>query len=417
MKSKTFVRKKTNKRSNHSSSSRASMPSPKFCSSFKIKRASLLISVPVLCVILVSAISWNMREKTSFRIPSSKICSIEVVNQFPHDPRAFTQGLLYAGNDTLFESTGLHGESSVRKVALQTGKVMAMEKMEYSYFGEGLTLLGDRFVNFIERDKRSSEGEQERLILISLCRETRSIACQVEVLDDSSCPYRKLVFVGIQVQWLFQVTWLRQTGFIYDRNNLSKVKQFSHQMQDGWGLATDGKVLFGSDGTSTLYQIDPQTFKVLKKQTVRYKDQEVQNLNELEFVNGEVWANIWQVVSAILFSFVSVVVLNFPTGDDARPISDCIARISQESGNVVGWILLPNLREGLLAAGVSGIDVLNGIAWDNEKNRIFGRDVNLALTGKLWPMLYEIKLQPLTKPFCGDVEQLCMRRPFNFIKP
>ncbi|KAK6925866.1 Glutaminyl-peptide cyclotransferase [Dillenia turbinata] len=326
MKSKTLLRKKTNKRSNHSPSPPASMASPKF-SSFKLKRACLLISFLVLCVMLVSGISRNKREKTSFRIPSSEICLIEVMNQFPHDPRAFTQGLLYAGNDTLFESTGLNGKSSVRKVALQTGKVLAIKKMEYSYFGEGLTLLGDR---------------------------------------------------------LFQVTWLRQTGFIYDRNNLSKVKQFSHQMQDGWGLATDGEVLFGSDGTSTLYQIDPQTFKVLRKQTVRYKDQEVHNLNELEFVNGEVWANIWQ--------------------------SDCIARISHESGNVVGWILLPDLREGLLKAGVTGIDVLNGIAWDNQKDRVF-------VTGKLWPVLYEIKLQPLTKPFGRDIEQLCMRGPVNFMMP
>ncbi|XP_022863575.1 glutaminyl-peptide cyclotransferase-like isoform X2 [Olea europaea var. sylvestris] len=148
----------------------------------------------------------------------------EVVNEFPHDPNAFTEGLLYAGNDKLFESTGLKGHLSVRKVTLQTGKVEAIHKMQNSYFGEGLTLIGER---------------------------------------------------------LFQVTWSEKTGFIYDRNNLSKFKKFTHQMQDGWGLATDGKVIFG-DGTSTLYQINPQTLKVIEAHAVKYKGDEVHNLNELE---------------------------------------------------------------------------------------------------------------------------------------
>lgn len=251
---------------------------------------------------------------------------VTVVNEFPHDPQAFTQGLLYTGNDTLFESTGIYGQSSVRKVALRTGKVKKLQQMDSKLFGEGLTLLNNR---------------------------------------------------------LFQVTWLQTTGFIYDLKSLSKIGTFHHGMKDGWGLATDGKVLFGSDGSSTLYQLDPKTFKAVSKHVVYYKGHQVHNLNELEYINGEVWANVYT--------------------------TDCIVRISPNDGGVLGWILLPNLRNELIKAGNNGIDVLNGIAWDGEKKRIF-------VTGKLWPKLYEIKLVPMKKPKEeGVIEKLCLRRPINFL--
>lgn len=232
---------------------------------------------------------------------------------------------MYGGNDTLLESTGLNGRSSVREVDLRTGKIKALQNMDYSYFGEGLTLLGQR---------------------------------------------------------LYQVTWLRKTGFIYDRYNLTKFKKFTHDMKDGWGLASDGKVVFGSDGSSSLYHINPKTMKVIAELVVKYKGLEVHNLNELEYINNEVWANIWQ--------------------------SDCIARISPVDGSVIGWILLPELREGLLAAG-NEIDVLNGIAWDADKKRLF-------VTGKLWPKLYEIKVQPLRKPLRAPVERICLRDPVHFTR-
>ncbi|XP_072994547.1 glutaminyl-peptide cyclotransferase isoform X4 [Typha latifolia] len=269
----------------------------------------------VLCLFLLCVI-WK-RIPISRLPPPPRFYSFDVVNEFPHDPNAFTQGLLYGGNDTLFESTGLYSRSSLREVLLQTGKVQVYHQMDGSLFGEGLTLLGER---------------------------------------------------------LFQVTWLENTGFIYDRYNFNKREKFTHQMHDGWGLATDGKVLFGSDGSSTLYQIDPLTLKVIKRVTVRYNDHEVPFLNELEYVNGEVWANIWQ--------------------------TDCIARISQEDGLVISWILLHGLRQGLLRSGHTAIDVLNGIAWDKEKNRLF-------VTGKLWPKLYEIKLRPVRGPSNGRIENLC----------
>ncbi|XP_022878847.1 glutaminyl-peptide cyclotransferase-like isoform X1 [Olea europaea var. sylvestris] len=327
------LRKKSMKRSSyltkpsHNSMARStpSFPRGKF---------SLVISaVSILCVFVVLSISTNIWSVFGSK-PSSnpnqalldQIYNVEVVNEFPHDPNAFTQGLLYAENDTLFESTGLNGRSSVRKVALRTGKVEAIHKMQNSYFGEGLTLIGER---------------------------------------------------------LFQVTWLEKTVLVYDRNNLSKFRKFTHQMQDGWGLATDKKVIFGSDGSSTLYQINPQTLKVIEAHTVKYKGDEVHNLNELEYVNGEVWANVWQ--------------------------TDCIARISSKDGVVIGWILLPNLRKGLIAAGEMSIDVLNGIAWDEKRNRIF-------VTGKLWPKLYEIKLHKMKTPFKGDIKRLCMPMPVHFRK-
>ncbi|KAJ6402319.1 hypothetical protein OIU84_014416 [Salix udensis] len=294
------------------------MPSSS-CTRFSRKKVSVFVSLVMFFgVIFLLGISSNIFSGVA-HVP--KLYSIQVINEFPHDPSAFTQGLLYAGNGTLYESTGLYKKSSVRRVALHTGKVEALQKMDDSYFGEGLTMFEKR---------------------------------------------------------LFQVTWLTKTGFIYDTNDLSKIGKFTHGMDDGWGLATNGKVLFGSDGTSALYQLDPKTLKVIGKQIVRYNGHEVHYLNELEFVNDEIWANVWQ--------------------------TDCIARISLKDGSVLGWILLPNLREGLIAAGHNGIDVLNGIAWDDNDNRLF-------VTGKLWPKLYEIKLHPITKHFdAGVIEQLCIPR-------
>ncbi|RDX96888.1 Glutaminyl-peptide cyclotransferase, partial [Mucuna pruriens] len=271
--------------------------------------ASVLLSASLV----VSVIGLLVLSSNKFRAFQRGVSyeTITVVNVFPHDPQAFTQGLVYDRNDTLFESTGLYGKSSVRKVNLRTGKVEDVQKMDSSLFGEGLTLLNNR---------------------------------------------------------LFQVTWLQKAGFIYNMKNLSKIGTFNHDMKDGWGLATDGKVLFGSDGSSTLYQIDPQTFKAVSKQVVYYEGHQVHNLNELEYINGEIWANVF--------------------------MTDCIVRISPNDGSVLGWILLQNLRKELMEAGNNDIDVLNGIAWDGEQKRIF-------VTGKLWPKLYEIKVSPIKKQIEG----------------
>ncbi|KAI5072002.1 hypothetical protein GOP47_0012108 [Adiantum capillus-veneris] len=230
-----------------------------------------------------------------------RVYTFDVVNEYDHDSFAFTQGLVYAGNDTLYESTGMYRSSSVRKVHVQSGKVLQLHQMEDKYFGEGLTLLDHR---------------------------------------------------------LFQVAWRITSGFIYDTDTLSRLGSFRHPMKDGWGLATDGKVIFGSDGTSTIYVMQPSTFKEEKRFLVKDQNKEITQLNELEYVDGELWANVW--------------------------MTDCIVRISPLNGQVLGWILLHELKSNLLARSYKGVDVLNGIAWDNKQNRLF-------VTGKYWPKLYEIK--------------------------
>ncbi|KAL8127917.1 hypothetical protein AgCh_014746 [Apium graveolens] len=301
-----------------------SISSSSLFASFKKHLIYIPLIIMLLAALFLLSISSNTFSAIRSRTDSPKNYVVEVVNEFPHDPKAFTQGLLYGGNDTLFESTGLYDQSTVRRVAIQTGEIMTFHKMESSYFGEGLTLLGER---------------------------------------------------------LYQVTWLKKIGFIYDRNDFSKFKRFTHQMEDGWGLATDGKYLYGTDGSSTLYHIDPQNMKVIQKQVVTYNGHEVHNLNELEYIDDEVWANVWQ--------------------------TDCIAKISPKDGIVREWILLQSLREGLLASGRKNFDVLNGIAWDKEKNRIF-------VTGKLWPKLYEIKLLPMKKELHGNIGDICMPKRFVF---
>ncbi|KAL4360703.1 hypothetical protein GQ457_04G038510 [Hibiscus cannabinus] len=315
MASKLAKKKPNSKRSSFKPASQ--MASSKH---FDLRRFFILISIILpVSLFVVLGVSSSTSFKISADHHSVKIYDFEVVNEFPHDPSAFTQGLLYAGNESLIESTGLYGRSSVRKVALRTGKVEILHNMPDSYFGEGLTFVGER---------------------------------------------------------LFQVTWLTQIGFTYNGTNLQKLDQFTHQMKDGWGLATDGKILYGSDGTSTLYDIDPQTLKATRKQIIKFNGREVRYLNELEYINGEIWANVWQ--------------------------TDCIARISPDNGRMLGWILLPSLRQGLLASGHNGIDVLNGIAWDSDNNRIF-------VTGKLWPKLYEVKIHAARKHLNDkDIEQLCV---------
>ncbi|GAA0185545.1 hypothetical protein LIER_32833 [Lithospermum erythrorhizon] len=274
------IRKKLKKRGSNKNTQSQNTPPSKFI--IKPKYIALIMAASFFVFfILLSSNSWDIRRVLGSKSnidSSNQLYTIQVVNDFPHDPSAFTQGLLYAGNDTLFESTGLYGQSSVRKVNLHTGKVMDLKILSNSYFGEGLTLLGER---------------------------------------------------------LIQVTWMQKTGFIYNRNNLSQADKFTHHMQDGWGLANDGKKLFGTDGTSMLYQMDPETFRVIKKNTVKYNGREVPMLNELEYVNDEVWSNVYT--------------------------TDCIARISPENGNVHGWILLDKLSLADQLKNV-GAPVPNGVA-------------------------------------------------------
>ena len=230
--------------------------------------------------------------------PAVTYYSYEVVNAYPHDERAFTEGLTFE-DGFLYEGTGLRGASSLRKVALETGAAVASVALSDDYFGEGVVVCGDRIV---------------------------------------------------------QLTWKSRVGFVYDRNDFRLLRDFSFATE-GWGITFDGSRLIMSDGTSTLYFLDPETFEVEGRVDVRDRGAALTGLNELEFIDGLVYANVW------------------PT--------DRVAMIDPGDGRVTGWLDL----SGLLAfrPTTGRVDVLNGIACDAAGDRLF-------VTGKWWPWLFEIKL-------------------------
>lgn len=225
-----------------------------------------------------------------------------VVASHPHDPAAFTQGLIYyAAEDVMYEGTGLRGGSSLRKVDYTSGEVLQIVRLEDRYFGEGVTLWDDR---------------------------------------------------------LIQLTWQSRVGFVYDRQTFERRTTFDYPTE-GWGITHDGRRLIMSDGTANLYFLDPETFEELGRVQVRDGDDRVVRLNELEYVEGQVFANVWQ--------------------------TNRIARIDPESGQVVGWIDLTGLLP--LSDRTGGEGVLNGIAYDPAGKRLW-------VTGKLWPKLFQIELVP-----------------------
>lgn len=221
-----------------------------------------------------------------------------VVDARPHDPQAFTQGLLFH-DGFFYESTGLNGRSTLRKVDPATGEVLKKLNLPAEYFGEGLALLGNR---------------------------------------------------------LYQLTWRSGKGFVYDLASFTPVREFAFS-GEGWGLTTDGRSLILSDGTAQLRFLDPDSFAVTRTVTVTHEGYPVTQLNELEYIDGEIFANLWQ--------------------------SSRIVRIAPESGRVTGIIDLTNL----LPANDRrpDTDVLNGIAYDPATRRLF-------VTGKNWPRLFEIEL-------------------------
>ena len=224
----------------------------------------------------------------------------KLIATFPHDPAAFTQGLVFADGE-FYESTGLNGESSVRRVEIATGKVLQEVKVDSAFFAEGLALVGDE---------------------------------------------------------LLQLTWQHQRGFVYDRKTFAQKRTFPYQ-GEGWGLAYDpagGLVM--SDGSDTLRFLDPKTQAMTKTLRVRDAGRPVSQLNELEWVEGEIWANVW--------------------------MTDRIARISPKSGEVTAWLDLSSLWPR--SQRQPPADVLNGIAYDKATRRIF-------VTGKKWPRLYQISVQ------------------------
>jgi glutaminyl-peptide cyclotransferase len=227
-------------------------------------------------------------------------CTFEIVRTFPHDSNAFTQGLAYR-DGFLYEGTGLQGRSSLRKVNLETGEVVREIDLAPEFFGEGITVLKNEVV---------------------------------------------------------QLTWQSEIGFVYRLSDFHLLRRFSYA-GEGWGLTTDGRDIFISDGTPEIRVLDPDRLTEKRRFTVHDGRAPVKELNELEFVEGQIFANIWQ--------------------------TDRIARITPQSGEVVGWIDLKGLLSPVyrLESGA----VLNGIAYDPGGKRLF-------VTGKLWPKIFQIELVP-----------------------
>jgi glutamine cyclotransferase len=236
----------------------------------------------------------------SISLDSSSDYTYEIINSYPHDREAFTQGLVYE-DGVLYEGTGRNGYSELRKVELQTGKVLQKYELSEEFFGEGVTVYGNKII---------------------------------------------------------QLTYLSNVGFVYQKETFELLQEFNYTTA-GWGITNDGKHLIMSDGTQKLYFLDPETFQQVRHIEVQDRGVSVWRLNELEYVKGQIYANVWP--------------------------SERIARISPKTGQVLGWI---DLR-GLLTQqeNVMQVDVFNGIAYDKEKDRLF-------VTGKLWPKLFEVKLIP-----------------------
>ena len=229
---------------------------------------------------------------------SAPVYTYKIINAYPHDRNAFTQGLVFA-DGFLYEGTGLRGRSALRKVKLETAEVLQQRTLGYEFFGEGVTVYGDKII---------------------------------------------------------QLTLQTNVGFVYDKESFELLREFNYP-NEGWGITHDGKRLIMSDGTSRLYFLNPETFEQIGRIKVRDSDGAVTGLNELEYVRGQIYANIWG--------------------------KDRIAQINPQNGKVIGWIELA----GLLGPRDDGqlVDVLNGIAYDAENDRLF-------VTGKWWPKLFEIEL-------------------------
>jgi glutaminyl-peptide cyclotransferase len=255
----------------------------------------------LLTIALVTLVACERHKKIDDSVneppkPVAPVGTASVLHAYPHDTAAFTQGLLWHGG-YLYESTGREQHSTLRKVELETGKVLEKTDVAPQYFAEGLALLGDK---------------------------------------------------------LYQLTWQNQMGFIYGLSDFKQQGTFAYQ-GEGWGLTTDGTSLILSDGSNQLRFIDPSSYRVTRTISVMDGTEFVNDINELEWVKGEVWANVWH--------------------------TDRIARIDPQTGKVKAWVDLTGLLDA--AQHPDPEAVLNGIAYDAEHDRLF-------VTGKLWPTLFEI---------------------------
>jgi glutaminyl-peptide cyclotransferase len=267
----------------------------------KLLRIALTGFAPILLLLPPARLPVAADAAQSARPASVPTYGYNVVRSYPHDRGAYTQGFVYL-DGVIYEGTGLNGRSTIRKVKLETGEVLQVRAMDHKYFGEGIVVWKDRLV---------------------------------------------------------QLTWQSEIGFVYKKDTFEPQRTFSYT-GEGWGLTHDGTHLIMSDGSAsgTLRYLDPETLREVRKLVVLDGGRPVADLNELEYVKGEIYANVYR--------------------------TDRIARISPKTGRVTGWI---DLRGLLDPRDAGGVDVLNGIAYDAAKDRLF-------VTGKLWPKIFEIQLVP-----------------------
>jgi glutamine cyclotransferase len=273
----------------------------------KMAEKFLVFLVIVLMSVYIAYFWLNDNKQNSTKItlifePNDPIVvnnyTYNIINKYPHDPKAFTQGL-FLKDDVLYESTGLYGSSSLRMVNLKTGKVTKILNLSSQYFAEGITIFDDK---------------------------------------------------------IYQLTWLENKGFIYNLSNFEMVGQFNYSTE-GWGITHDTEQLIMSDGSENLYFLDPDELKVTGSIQVNNNGTPVTRLNELEYINGKIFANVWQ--------------------------TDYIVIIDPQTGNVTGWVNLTGLLSTEDRTGSE--NVLNGIAYDPSTD-------HLLVTGKKWPKLFEIEL-------------------------
>jgi len=263
-----------------------------------MKKRRLLGILIVIVVLVPSAIMLVLlNDRPNNNTPLHYTYSI--INVYPHDKNAFTQGLVFV-NGVLYESTGLYGNSSLRSVELETGNILQLYALPNQYFGEGITVFDDKII---------------------------------------------------------QLTWRSNQGFLYDVHSFDLLQEFSYPTE-GWGITYDGSRLITSDGTANLYFLDPETFEIVGKVEV-HDNRPVTELDELEYIQGLVYANIWK--------------------------EERIAIVDPQTGQINGWIDLSGIKD-LENQDIN--NVLNGIAYDAKEDRLF-------VTGKRWSQLFEIKLIPL----------------------
>jgi glutamine cyclotransferase len=261
--------------------------------------ARLLLLVLLAAALTAGSASADKVDIDSFASSSIKTYGYKIINSYPHDPNAFTQGLEY-DDGLLYEGTGGYGQSSLRRVDIQTGRVVDIVHPEDEFFAEGIAIWKDRII---------------------------------------------------------QLTWRSYQGFVWDKENLTQTGSFSYR-REGWGITSDATRLIMSDGSDALYFLDPSDYSLQGSIRVTADGEPVKGLNELEYINGMIYANLWP--------------------------STWIAIISPDTGEVTGRIDLSGIMD---EGGIPKrrVDVLNGIAYDPSEGRLF-------VTGKLWPSLFEIEL-------------------------